>query len=515
MGKRNAAGVVIAAVLVLLLWGGAWRTPGSGPPPPPAVPASGSFDPLLDVDWLGADCWFEESWIDRLSFARSSCGWLYPSTRDSLGQRAALPVVILHQQRFRRPTSRATVYVMGGPGGSSWLSSEGIVGWTDWSHRLGLDHDLVLYDQRGTGYSQPPLECPELESLGWDQLDSDADRDALWAEYERVIKGCAEQIPSADRAAGLYSTATNARDLRELIASLKRDLGYQQISVYGVSYGTRLAMTALADAAVSVDAVVLDSLYPPGLDLVAPFADHFAAVIDAAGRHCIEQQRCAGSMQLRELLDRVLRRLGDHPQRFTVNAAWLQKPVTLRIDDAVMITLVEHAMYAAWDLADLHDMLSGSAEGNLEPWREVIEEWLWVSMDPDFDMLTLHAVECRDNPPLDPAVEAAALARQPSWASALRSPKRSFVLCEQLGVSPRPLTAAQFDIPVLALAAEFDPRTPVQPGVAALESYPHVQWLRLPITGHGLVDVDECAAQSTGQFLNRGGAHRVERCGAR
>ena len=498
--------LLLAAAVYLLTWSAGANRESARQPQPELASVEGQ------VDWTDDSCWFDEDWIDVLTFQRRRCAWLYPSTLDSRGQRAALPVVILHQQGFRRPSERATVYVTGGPGGSSWLSEEGVLGWAEWSQRMGLDHDLVLYDQRGTGLSRPALDCPALEALGWSQLDSDADLDSLWAEYEAVIKACAQQVPAADRANGLYSTANNARDLNELVASLKRELGYRSVNVYGVSYGTRLAMIALADSHSEVDAAVLDSLYPPGLDLVGPFADHFAAVIEAASRHCIARRDCAADMQLRAVLDRALDRLRGQPIRYRLAADWLEAPVTLRVDDTVLITLVEHALYAGWDLSDLERLLRQAAGGRLADWRELIDEWLWVSMDPDFDMLTLHLVECRDNLPTDPAIEAAALARQPSWRSTLASPKRSYMLCDELGVRPAPLEAVELRVPVLALAADFDPRTPASPGLQAVEQYPKLQVLRRPLTGHGLVDIDECAATAAGRFLNRGGAYRIAQC---
>lgn len=508
--------VGLVLIAMLAIWWNADVDHAGESPPDPAHGLAVERDParpsIAEVEWVEDDCWFDERWSEMFSFHRHRCAWLYPSTLDSRAEQAALPVVILHQQRFRQPTRTATVYIMGGPGGSSWLTTEGIEGWEEWSERLGLDHDLVLYDQRGTGYSYPPLDCPEMEALGWEQLDSDQDDDALWADYERVVKKCAEQVPARDRADGLYSTRTNARDLLDLLHSLKQDVGYEQVNIYGASYGTRLAMIALADADNAAASAVLDSLYPPGLDLEAPFADHFAAVIDAAGQHCIETHACDEDMQLRKRLDQAVSRLGAEPARVQLSPEWLDHEVTIRIDDTQLMAIIEHAMYAGWELAQLNSLLSSAAKGDFSEWTDLLDEWLWVSMDPDFDLLTLHLVECRDNPPLDPAVEAAALARQPTWSAALKSPQRSFALCDELGVKPAPLSPTQMSLPVLALAADYDPRTPAEPGLEAVREFPQVQILRRPLTGHGLVDFDDCAAQAAGRFLNKSGRVAIKAC---
>ena len=513
--RHTALGNLLLAVLIVLAFSLIWIWPQDRPAEPPKRPIAeqdAASAAATRADWLEADCWFAEPWSDLVSFHRPRCAWLYPSVKDSNGEPAALPIVLLHQQRFRRPSQRATVYVMGGPGGSSWLSAEGVRGWAEWSKHLGLDHDLVLYDQRGTGYARPPIDCPELDQLSWQQLDSEADNDSLWADYEAVLSDCAEQIPEADRASGLYSTATNAQDLRELIAALKRELGYQSVNVYGVSYGTRLAMVALADPQAGAEAVVLDSLYPPGVDLDGSFADYFADLLNRAAGHCVDTGHCQPTMQLRSTLDQALAELASRPQRLSVQAEWLETPQMVRIDDAQLMALVKHSLYAGIEVDELERLLVEAVDAQLQGWQPWIDDWLWANTDTEFDMLTLHLTECRDNPRLDPAIEAAALARQPSWRHALASPERSFMLCDVLGVPAAPLSPVQLEIPVLALAAEFDPRTPADLGLAAVQSYPKLQQLRRPLSGHGLVDIDDCAAKSVGQFLNHGGRYRLRQC---
>ncbi len=56
-----------------------------------------------------------------------------------------------------------------------------------------------------------------------------------------------------------YTTLENAADVHDLI----RALGYQQVNVEGVSYGTRLALTVMRLFQADLRSVVLDSVIPP------------------------------------------------------------------------------------------------------------------------------------------------------------------------------------------------------------------------------------------------------------
>src|SRR5205085_4699253 len=85
--------------------------------------------------------------------------------------------------------------------------------------------DVVLIDQRGTGKSNP-LQCPQLEKRG-----------PLVEMYPvDEVKACRETL---EKTADLtqYSTERAAGD----IDAVRRALGYDNIDLWGVSYGTRLA----------------------------------------------------------------------------------------------------------------------------------------------------------------------------------------------------------------------------------------------------------------------------------
>jgi pimeloyl-ACP methyl ester carboxylesterase len=136
------------------------------------------------------------------------------------------------------------LYLEGGPGGSALA---GLEDWVDSPYRD--QRDIVLLDQRGTGFSWPRLTCDNTSS------DSDDEIEAL-----KMCRARLEQDYGVDLSD--YNSADSAAD----VADLRVALGYEAWNLYGISYGTRLALTVMRDHPQGLRSVVLDSVYPPVVD---------------------------------------------------------------------------------------------------------------------------------------------------------------------------------------------------------------------------------------------------------
>lgn len=459
-------------------------------------------------------CWFSDGWLQR-----SDCGWLYPAEQGA--SPAALPLVILRSGLLQR-SNAATIYLSGGPGGSSYLHDEAMPYWRSWIQRLGLDHDLVLYDQRGSGFAVPSLGCRSADIEDLQQIVAGDSIERGWAGFVPLMEACAAAVPSLDRRAGLYSTATAAMDLRELVRALRDDLGYTEVRLYGVSYGSRLAQVALSEPLPEVSRAVLDGFYPAGIDLSARFADDFARILDAMDDACGRHTDCAPAPTgLRDVLGAAMRKLGDAGA-----VVMFSEPLELdgfprdgeplrevRVTAATVLTVLEHELTAGKNYEDVRSMLEQARDGDFDGvWPMVLREWLWLLDDPDFSSLAQALIECRDNPPTRPDLQAAMLARYPQWRNALLLPEIAYAFCDRIGVSPAPLRASVIEQPVLLLAAAFDPRTPTAPALEAARSFPQLSQLVLPRSGHGMADLDACGARYAGRFLNEGFAPSANAC---
>src|SRR6478672_10509354 len=105
-----------------------------------------------------ADCWMAlpDGVVEGQNL---ECGYLVvPEDRTSSdGKTIQLAYAVLHASAdVVKPDP--IIYLSGGPGGNAVGE---IDGWVETSYLK--DRDLILLDQRGTGYSLPSLNCPEAE----------------------------------------------------------------------------------------------------------------------------------------------------------------------------------------------------------------------------------------------------------------------------------------------------------------------------------------------------------------
>ncbi|NOI79625.1 alpha/beta fold hydrolase [Vibrio tubiashii] len=145
------------------------------------------------------------------------------------------------------------VFLDGGPGGMSL----NIAGYSN-SHfpALSSNHDIYFVDQRGTGYSTPSLSCDFGDSGTTQQ-----------------IKDCKNKYTNGGVDLEKYTNVNNALDLlvleKKLTEANQLESGWK---LYGVSYGTRLAMTMAREEQKQIAAgyqqssaikmMVLDGVFP-------------------------------------------------------------------------------------------------------------------------------------------------------------------------------------------------------------------------------------------------------------
>ena len=87
-----------------------------------------------------------------------TCSYLVvPEDRTKSGNEVRLAVTVLHS-KAANPLPDPVVYLHGGPGGDESGLAE------YYGDAPFLDQrDIVLYDQRGSGLSEPSLNCPEVD----------------------------------------------------------------------------------------------------------------------------------------------------------------------------------------------------------------------------------------------------------------------------------------------------------------------------------------------------------------
>ena len=193
------------------------------------------------------------------------------------------------------------VYLAGGPGGSGVATAQGPRGPIFLALRQVAD--VIALDQRGVGLSNHIPPCTARRRLDPAQVLSEA---SLTAYYSETLRDCVGRWRAAGVAVGGYDTEQNADDLEDL----RRALGVPRIDLWGISYGTHLALAAMRRHPRSIGRVALASA--EGMDQTVKLPAH----VDAA----FARIDAASGAPLSALMRRVFARFDAAPQEFAFAA---------------------------------------------------------------------------------------------------------------------------------------------------------------------------------------------------
>jgi pimeloyl-ACP methyl ester carboxylesterase len=160
------------------------------------------------------------------------------------------------------------LYLHGGPGIATVANVPSFLKSKAWM-QLGQQHSLVFFDYRGTGFSEPDL-CHDIEDsiLNFSSGNSSSLERSQYAVA--LYKNCREKLSQQ----GIHLSDFNSYQLADDAEQIRKVLQIPEWNVYGVSYGTTIALNLLRSFPAPIRSVVLDSPFPPNApwsDFVRPF----------------------------------------------------------------------------------------------------------------------------------------------------------------------------------------------------------------------------------------------------
>jgi pimeloyl-ACP methyl ester carboxylesterase len=268
------AGWLAAAVLVALTGCSSARTPASAPEP---ATLAGYY--AQHLDWQPCDGGFQcAQLVVPFDYARPN------------GPRFTLPVIKLPASD---PSQRIGALVInpGGPGGSGVQYALGAR--LEFPAAILARFDIVGFDPRGVGGSQPALNCltgPQLDTfLATDDEPSDPAQLAhVIAESKQFAALCERNSAALLPYVG---TANAARDMDVLRSAL----GASQLTYLGKSYGTYLGAWYAQLFPHRVRALVLDGAVDPqasSLQATIAQAEGFQGAFESFAAWCLASPGC-------------------------------------------------------------------------------------------------------------------------------------------------------------------------------------------------------------------------------
>jgi pimeloyl-ACP methyl ester carboxylesterase len=171
-----------------------------------------------------------------------SCGRDCARIRVPIDRSGAVPGTVslrVMRMNFAKRGSPHLMYLSGGPGGAGVLEMLSVLFEVP---ELAARYKVIGFDQRGTGGSGL-LRCRELERDGRLRSTSAAER-------------CAHRI-GARR--GFYTTRDTVADME----AIRRAVGARKLTLFGISYGTKLALEYARTYPTRVDRLILDAVVDP------------------------------------------------------------------------------------------------------------------------------------------------------------------------------------------------------------------------------------------------------------
>jgi pimeloyl-ACP methyl ester carboxylesterase len=353
--------------------------------------------------------------------------------------------------------------------------------------------DIVLVDQRGTGRSHP-LECRSNQ----DSLTGLMEPEGAAADR---LKKC---LAGYDADVRLYTTPMAMDDLEQV-----RDwLGYDQINLYGGSYGTRAALVYLRQHGEQVRSMTLDGVAPTDMRLPLFVARDAQRSLDSWLGRCEADDRCRAKYpNLQARVRTLLQRLDAAPVRVRMTHPRTGASEETELDARIVASLLFGALYSPIT-ATLLPTLIDRAE------RNDFQSLLALAMaDDSSDNLSVGmqlSVLCSEDAPMVSHTDLAREHEGNVFGDRLFADQVTACGFWPKGVIDasyyQPITS---DVPALILSGELDPITPPVWGDEVLRHLSHARHFTASASGHGVIGTP-CGVRIIQEFLDKGTADGID-----
>ncbi len=436
-----------------------------------------------------------------------TCGYVtLPEVRASFaqgrpeGHTIRLAAAVIHSASGD-PAPDPLVMLAGGPGDSALtsfvqlLASPGMEGF--WAER-----DIVLVEQRGTRYSTPFLQCDELSELKLDLLDESLGEEEEEARNLIAWAACRERLAESGVDLAAYNSVENAADIVTVIDGL----GYDQVNLYGGSYGSLLAQHVMRDYPERVRSAILDAVSPlrhePNLLYKAHATDRALRLLFA---RCQDDAACNETYpDLEQVYFDLVDRLNVEPA--TVQ---LQNPDTGEVYDLLLtgerlIAQTRDLLYVSAILPILPGAIYDMAEGDFSLLALIQSQFMFKLNLADG---MYNSVVCSElaNFTVEDMADSEGLYQEVAEVVEDLIDEVMLQPCQVWGVEhlgewvTEPVAG---DVPTLLLSGEFDPTVPPQMAEVAAEQLTHAYVYTFPGVGHGVLGSSACANAMMLTFLD-------------
>lgn len=206
-----------------------------------------------------------------------------PENRSNpAGNTISLPVYIF-KSRSENPKPDPILYTVGGPGNSSMSASQ----YMNYYKYLD-DRDFILFEQRGTQYARPNLDCPEWsKAIQMSNLPNfnKSQSDSL---FNAAARQCKKRLENK----GIDLNGYNTNEIAADIEDLRKVLNIEQYNLLTISYSTKIAQVLIRDYPKTIRSAVMDSPLPLEVNYDEVSIKNLLDAVDKLLNDCAQDSEC-------------------------------------------------------------------------------------------------------------------------------------------------------------------------------------------------------------------------------
>ena len=385
-----------------------------------------------------------------------------------------LVVAVLHAEE---PVDDPVLVVHGGPGGRAVADRHY---WLTPRSQILARSDMILVDQRGSGWSKPSLDCAEVDDPTISLSDA--------------YRACRNRLANKGIDFAQYQVPDIAADL----VALRNDLEVASWNLYAVSFGTRVALTLLQTDTEAITSAVLDSPMPLQVAAYDDLLEGATAAIDRSLKQCADLNACAPRQA--ERLDALLVDLRDTPAPVTT-----QSRFTRTIDDVALAGLLVEALAHPDGPTMVPKAIQAAVDGKFSEAVAQLDRLGWGgrSVGDSLSEGAQLSSECADELPFNDGDDP--VAQRPLTQAIAGIEAEVRLLCSIWDVPASTLSspaAEAQEVDVLILSGLLDPVTPTPWAYLAADNLDGAVVVESATWSHVPSLADQCAADLVARFFS-------------
>src|SRR5258708_32025458 len=425
------------------------------------------------------------------------CGTLvvYEEHADPSSPTIQLAVAIIPAQAARAMPD-PIVFNQGGPGFGSIDTYLPLLVKSPFRARRAV----VLFDQRGTGHSNPALSCPEVIDASIATLNQPLTAAQSDAQFNAATLLCRDRLVHAGVNLSAYNSHESAADIEDLRVAL----GYQQLNLYGVSYGSLLVLDTMRFFPLSVRSAILDGVVPPQGNMTTGTPYSKDRAFTELFKACTADATCNTAYpNLEDTFFNLVDKLNQTPAHIRVVDPQTGKIYPAVLNGDGLLGAVFQAMYISELVPAMPEIIRRADAGDFTALEPIVG---LINLDRSWDIGMYWSVICSENADFEttfityPGVRPQLAKDQNVNNQATKALCQAWKVRDLAPVLNKSVTSA---VPTLILSGHFDPITPPANGMLVAQTLINSTVITVPTTAHGAFPAGgTCINQIMGTFVD-------------